>query len=285
MTKADIDPSGTGPRGIEAGPPDGDLVVLLHGFPQSPAAWTGVVPALTAAGYRVVAPWLPGYRGGFVPQDHELRLQVAADEVVGLADGLGAERFHVVGHDWGALVAWRLAADVPERVATITALSVPHPRAMVAALPVGQALRSAYVAFFRVPVAAEHVLGLARGGPLRLVLRRSGLPARVADGYVDHLVDRGVLGAALGWYRANGVRQLLDVGSVTVPTLLVWGRHDPAIGRAAARSCHRFVTGDYRFEELDEGHWLPETQPAAVAAALLAHLDRHGIGPRHAAGD
>jgi pimeloyl-ACP methyl ester carboxylesterase len=265
---------------VVAGRPDGELMVLLHGFPQSPAAWEGVVPVLTAAGYRVVAPWLPGFGGPPAPSDRDVRLGAAADDVVGLADTLGAEQFHVVGHDWGALVAWRLAADAPERVATLTALSVPHPGAMVAALPAGQAVRSAYVPFFRVPVAAEHLLGMARGGPLRLVLRRSGLPAEFADRYVDHLVDHGALGAALGWYRANGIRRLLDVGPVTVPTLLVWGRRDPAVGAAAVRSCRRFVTGPYRLEELDEGHWLPERQPDAVAAAVLAHLDRHRSSPQ-----
>jgi pimeloyl-ACP methyl ester carboxylesterase len=270
MTTMHIDPEGT-----EAGPADGELVVLLHGFPQSPAAWEGVVPALTAAGYRVLAPWLPGYRGGPEPRDRALPLDAAAEEVVRRAGALGAERFHVVGHDWGALVAWRLAADTPERVATLTALSVPHPGAMMAALPAGQALRSAYVAFFRVPVATEHLLGLARGGPLRLLLNRSGLPAAFTDRYVDHLIDQGTLGSALGWYRVNGVRQLRDVGAVTVPTLFVWGRHDPAIGAAAARGCDRFVTGPYRFEELDDGHWLPERQPAAVVASVLAHLDDH----------
>jgi pimeloyl-ACP methyl ester carboxylesterase len=261
------------PCAVAAGPPGGDLVVLLHGFPQSPAAWADVVPALADAGYRVVAPTLPGYGGGPVPRDGALRLGAVAGDVVGLADELGAERFHVVGHDWGALVAWRLAADAPGRVATLTALSVPHPRAMLNALPAGQALRSAYVPFFRVPLASERLLGLAGGSPLRLVLRRSGLPTEFADRYVEHLVGRGALGAALGWYRANGIRQLLDVGPVAVPTLLIWGRHDPAIGSAAARACRRHVTGPYRLEELDEGHWLPETKPAAVAAALLAHFD------------
>src|SRR4051794_4519052 len=267
MTTLDIDHAG-----IEAGPSDGELVMLLHGFPQSPAAWEGVVPALTAAGYRVVAPWLPGYRGGPAPRDQALPLDAAADEMVRVADGLGAERFHVVGHDWGALVAWRLAADAPARVSTLTALSVPHPAAMLAALPAGQVLRSVYVGFFRVPVAPEHLLGLARGGPLRLLLNGSGLPARFADRYVDHLVEQGALGGALAWYRVNGVRQLRAVGPVGVPTLLVWGRHDPAIGSAAVRGCHRFVTGPYRFEELDEGHWLPERQPTAVADAVLAHV-------------
>jgi pimeloyl-ACP methyl ester carboxylesterase len=269
----------TDPPPIDAGPSDGELVVLLHGFPQAPSTWVGVVPALTAAGYRVVAPWLPGYSGdGSVPDDRALRLSSGADDVVALADSLGAGRFHVVGHDWGALVAWRLAADAPDRVATLSALSVPHPRAMVAALPAGQALRSLYVALFRVPLAAERVLGMARGAPLRLVLNRSGLPAGFTDRYVDHLVDRGALGGALGWYRANGLGQLRDVGPVVVPTLLVWGRHDPAIGSTAARACRRFVTGPYRFEELDEGHWLPEKQPEAVATAVLAHLARHGSG-------
>jgi pimeloyl-ACP methyl ester carboxylesterase len=143
---------------------------------------------------------------------------------------------------------------------------------LLAALPAGQALRSAYAAWFRLPELPERVLGAMNGWLLREVLRRGGLPDNYAREYVDHLVGHGVLGGALGWYRANGPGRLRSIGPVTVPTLFLWGRHDPAIGRAAAEACERFTRGPYRFEELDEGHWLPERQAPAVVEALLGHL-------------
>jgi pimeloyl-ACP methyl ester carboxylesterase len=274
---------------VPGSPPPGagatdELVVLLHGFPQTPAAWRDVMPALASAGYRAEAPWARGYGTDPAPRRAELRLEALATDVVALADRLGASRFHVVGHDWGAAVGWRLAAAHPDRVATLTALSVPHPGALLAALPTGQALRSAYVAFFRLPELPERVLGAGNGRLLRAVLRQGGLPDTYAREYVDHLVGHGALSGALGWYRANGPGELRSVGPVTVPTLFLWGRHDPAIGRAAAEGCERFVRGPYRFEELDEGHWLPERQPAAVAEALLGHLGRTPAGEPSAPG-
>jgi pimeloyl-ACP methyl ester carboxylesterase len=257
---------------VPTGPASGDLVVLLHGFPQTPAAWRDVQPALSDAGYRSVAPWSRGYAADGRPTRSALRLAALAGDVVALAEGLGAERFHVVGHDWGALVGWSVAARHAERVATLTALSVPHPRAMVGALPSSQALRSTYAAFFRLPRLPEIVLGAAGGRGLRAVLERGGLPPAFARDYVEHLVGAGVLGGALGWYRANGLLELRSVPPVTVPTLFLWGRHDPAIGRRAAEACARFADGPYRFQELDEGHWLPERQAGAVAVALIDHL-------------
>jgi pimeloyl-ACP methyl ester carboxylesterase len=218
----------------------------------------------------VVAPWLPGYLP--VPAGEGVRLATVAADVAALAASLGASRVHVVGHDWGALVGWRLAADRPDVVASLTALSVPHPRAMLTALPRGQALRSAYVGLFRLPVVADHVLGAAGGRPLRAMLRGSGLPPSFTAAYVDHFRVSGTLPGALSWYRANGARELRAVGPVAVPTRFVWGRRDPSIGRRAADGCAGQVTGRFRFDVVDEGHWLPERQPATVARAVLDHV-------------
>jgi pimeloyl-ACP methyl ester carboxylesterase len=261
-----------------AGPRDGELVVLVHGFPQTPAAWDDVVPVLAGAGYRAVAPWLPGYVAGSRPDRDELRLGRAADDVAALATDLGAASFHVVGHDWGALVAWRLASAYPDRVTTLAALSVPHPRAMLAAMPAGQAWRSAYSLFFRMP-GSDRLLAANGGRQLRALLGRTGLPEAFVRRYVDHHVGQGTLRAALDWYRVNGWGELRRVDLVNQPTLFLWGRDDPAIGRAAACTCQRYTTGPYHFEPLDEGHWLPERQPEAVAAAVLDHLGRHRSGP------
>jgi pimeloyl-ACP methyl ester carboxylesterase len=263
-----------------AGPADGELVVLLHGFPQTPAAWSAVLPPLAAAGYRVVALTQRGYVAGLPAAPADVRLDRVAADVLAVADDAGAGRFHVVGHDWGAMAAWALAAAQPERVASLTALSVPHPGAMVAALPGVQAVRSAYTFLFRLPQAPEAVLGAAGGRFFRSSLERSGLPPALARAYVDQLVGGGVLTGALNWYRGNDPGVLRSVPPVEVPTLFLWGRHDPWIGRRAAEGCTEFVNGPFRFVELDDGHWLPERQADAVVSAVLGHLSRAGASPR-----
>lgn len=259
------------------GPADGRLVFLLHGWPQTTAAWDATVPGLVAAGHRVVAPAQRGYSPGARPLAVEqYRLDHLVADVVGMADELGASRFDVVGHDWGGAVAWALGAQHPGRVRTLTSLSTPHPAAMLAALPRSlQALRSAYIPFFQLPWLPERALLAAGAAPLRLLLRRSGLDDDHVRAYVEAMAGPGALTAALSWYRAAGSSpaQLRAVGRIEVPTLLVWGSADPALGRAAAEGTARHVGGAYRFVAIEgAGHWLPELHAADVLAPLLEHL-------------
>jgi pimeloyl-ACP methyl ester carboxylesterase len=147
--------------GLAAGPPTGELVVLLHGFPQTSACWTPQLETLAAAGYRAVAPNQRGYSPTARPTTvSAYRLPELVADVVAIADRLDAETFHLVGHDWGGVVAWRLAGQQPERVSTLTAVSTPHPRAFARALLAGtQGLRSAYILVFRLPRLPELLLG------------------------------------------------------------------------------------------------------------------------------
>jgi len=259
-----------------AGPADGTPVMLLHGFPQSSWSWRHQLGPLADAGYRVVAPDQRGYSPGARP--HGVR-PYALDELVGdviaLADHEGFDRFHLVGHDWGAMVAWRLAADHPERLRTLTALSVPHPRAYAEALRSprsGQAVRSIYAAVFQIP-GVERAM-LARGGAgFRRALERSGLSADEAEHYATELGRREALGAALNWYRAVGPVGARAVGPVTVPTLHVWSTGDPALSRFGAEATGRHVEGPYRFEVFEDvSHWIPEHAPERLNPLLLEFL-------------
>ena len=283
------------------GPDDGEPVVLLHGFPQTSEAWTSTCRALAGAGYRVVAPDQRGYSPSARPRSvSAYRVDALSGDVLGIADHLGLDRFHVVGHDWGGAVAWDLAANHGDRLRTATVLSTPHPRAMLdASVRSLQPLRSAYIALFKTPAVPELLLGAGRGAVLRTMLRRSGLPRTDADRYADTMMRPGALSAALAWYRGNGMGTLRSIGPVDVPTLFVWGAHDPALGRAAAERTGDWCRGPYRFVPLeDAGHWLPERHADVLEPLLLEHLGgatagaaprsraprRSGGAPRRAAG-
>jgi len=264
---------------LEAGPPDGPLLLLLHGFPQTPSCWQRLLPALAAAGYRSVAPTQRGY--GLSPRPQavaEYGIETLVKDVLALADRLGAPTFSVVGHDWGGAIAWRLAADHPERLVSCTSLATPHPAALAqAALRSTQALRSLYVPFFRLPVLPERALLAGRGAVFREILVTSGLDQKSAKVYVEAMRQPGALSAALNWYRAASPTGLARTGPSRVPTLFVWGSRDLALGRAAASASGRHVDAPYRFEALEgASHWLPEQHSAAVAEVLVPHLLEHG---------
>lgn len=269
-----------------AGPVDGRPVLLLHGFPQTSLEWRHQLAALAGAGHRAVAFDQRGYSPGARPEEvADYDVACLAGDVVAVADALGAARVDLVGHDWGAVVAWAVAALHPDRVRTLAAVSVPHPTAFAAALrdDPDQQRRSAYLAVFRRPGLAEEALADGGAAGLRALFTATGLPPDAGDAvdeYVSVLLRPGALTAALNWYRAApaDVGDVLAAAStpVPVPTLFVWSDQDVAIGRAAAEGCAAHVAGPYRFAELPGvSHWVPEHAPAELNALLLEHLAAH----------
>jgi pimeloyl-ACP methyl ester carboxylesterase len=258
----------------DRGPLDGEVLVLLHGFPQDHRSWNAVVPGLHEAGLRTLAPDQRGYSpGARVRGAGQYRWRHLVDDVLALLDAAEAERAHVVGHDWGGFVAWALAADRPDRVSTLTALSTPHPAAMTRAMLRGQALRSWYMGLFQVPGLAEWLL---RPGSPAWGATMRGLPHQAAAHCADLMSEPDALRAGLDWYRAlprELVSPSVHVGRVGVPTLYVWGTRDPALGRAAALATADYVTGPYRFEAVvGAGHWLPDTRADRVASLVAEHV-------------
>lgn len=254
-----------------AGAQDAPAVLLLHGFPQSAHCWRAVLPYL--GHLRVIAPDQRGYSPGARPTGVEsYRVGHLVEDALGILDALGVELAHVVGHDWGAAVAWQLAARHPERVRTLTAISVPHPQAFLEALATDpdQRQRSLYMRDFAQPGYAETLLAEDAAG-LRSLF--GGLP----DVDVEHVVRRaqepGALAAWLRWYAGQRREDIADTPAVAVPTLHVWSDGDVALGRAGAEATARWVTGPYTFHELaGVSHWIPEQAPAALGLLIAKHF-------------
>ncbi len=260
-----------------SGPEDGRPVLLLHGFPQTSLSWAAVTPLLTGAGLRCYAPDQLGYSPGARPADvGAYALPALAQVTADLMTALDAPVADVVGHDWGANVAWALAAWHPDRVRSLTAVSVPHPTAFTAAYRADpeQRERSGYIRLFWQAGKAEDVLLADGGRRLRRILLgadgRTGVPEEAAEEYVAVLSAPGALTAALNWYRAMSGGERVE--PVAVPTTYVWSSGDIAIGRTAAEACAGYVTGDFRFVELPGSHWIPEQAPEDLARAVLDRI-------------
>jgi pimeloyl-ACP methyl ester carboxylesterase len=257
-----------------AGPPDGELVLLLHGFPQTSLAWRHQLQALGAAGYRAVAPDQRGYSPRARPLDvGEYRADRLVGDVLGFADALDAETLHLVGHDWGGALAWQVAGRHPERLRTLTSVSTPHPAAFRRSIEDGeQRERSGYMLFFRTPEAEPFFLD-NDAAALRTLYSASGLAEHAAAEYVRVLTEPGALTGALNWYRAADLGLVEGLGPITTPTLYVWSTNDPALGRDAAEATADHVDGPYRFEALEGvSHWIPEEAPGVLNALVLDQL-------------
>lgn len=254
------------------GPADAPVVLLLHGFPQTAHCWRHVVPLLP--GFQVVAPTQRGYSPGARPDEvDDYRLPLLVGDALGVLDALEVDRAHVVGHDWGAAVAWQLGARHPARVRTLTAVSVPHPSAFLLALQgdADQRTRSAYMKDFA-RSGYDEVLLADDAARLRRLF--GGLPPEVdVEAVVAAARVPGALRSWLSWYAAQRREDVDGTPAVTVPTMHVWSDDDAALGRTGAELTARFVTGPYRFEVLPGvSHWIPEQAPRELAELLLSHL-------------
>jgi pimeloyl-ACP methyl ester carboxylesterase len=263
------------------GPDVGELVLLLHGFPQTSASWRDQVTALAAVGYRAVAPDQRGYSPRARPAElAAYAMPELVGDVIGLADALGAERFHLVGHDWGGAVAWQVAGRHPERLHTLTAVSTPHPEAMRRAfrgdLGGNQAERSGYITFFRQPDSQDRLLE-NDAAAFRMIFAASGMPEGREQPYLQALGTPEAMGAALNWYRAASVADAEGLGPIITPTLYVWSTDDLALGAEAAEATAQCVEGPYRFAVIEGvSHWIAEQAPDRLNRLLVDHISSFG---------
>jgi pimeloyl-ACP methyl ester carboxylesterase len=265
---------------LAAGPASGELVLLLHGWPEFADAWTEQLHALGEAGYRALAVDQRGYAAGARPDGVErYTLDLLVGDALAFADSQGAEKFHLVARDWGGMVAWALAATHPERLRSLTVLSTPHPAALQCATAIddGQFHDLGYIRFFRRAVGkAEKYLLRDEAAQLRAVYSRR-IPAAFVERAVARLSEPGALTATLNWYR-GATNDAFDIpaGPITVPTLYLWGREDPYLGQSAAELTVHHIDAEYRFQIIEgASQWMAMEAPDEVIAVLLDHLQRH----------
>ncbi|QLH80896.1 alpha/beta fold hydrolase [Halosimplex pelagicum] len=265
---------------VTAGDPSNPMVVLLHGFPDFWYGWRHQVPALVDAGYYVVAPDQRGYNLSEKPRDlDDYRMRELSGDVAELIETENRDDAHVVGHDWGAAVAWDLALRHPDRVDHLGILNVPHPSVMRRTLMTNprQLARSWYMFFFQLPVVPELVLGRDDARGVLDVLEGSANPGAFTDEELAHYRDawrrQGAIRGAVNWYRAL-VRRRDDPPRETVaaPTLVVWGDEDAALLPSMATESVGHCT-DGRLERIPwASHWVHDEEPERVNDALIGHL-------------
>jgi len=252
---------------------DGRPVVLLHGFPDSGALWRHQVPALVDAGFRCVVPDLRGFGASDAPDGvDDYSLLHSVGDVVAVLDQLGIARAHVVGHDFGAALAWAFAAFLPERVDHLVALSVGQAESF-RAVGVEQLALSWYVFFFQFPDVAEQWLSADGWANFRDWCHHPD-----ADAVTARWEATGTLTAALNWYRANitpdgWVAPPLGLPLVQAPTMGVWSTGDFALTERQMTGSAAYVAGPWRYERIEgPGHWMQLEAPDAVTRLLLDFL-------------
>jgi pimeloyl-ACP methyl ester carboxylesterase len=269
-------------RAMVDGPADGEMVLLLHGFPEGAESWSRQVDALAKAGCLAVAPDLRGYGLTDAPEGTEpYGIGHLVEDVAGIIKSFGRSHAHVAGHDWGAIVSWFFAARHPEMTKSLIALSVAHPAALAEASRVDedQRERSQYVRLFLIEGKAEHVLADDDYRRLRAMFslgpNPDAVPRTVVDHFVRSLSRPGRLTAALNYYRANlgagggAWAALAQEVKITMPTTLLWGDEDPALGRRAVEATAEHVGGPFTLEVLKgAGHWLQFERPDEVSRSL-----------------
>jgi len=267
----------------QAGPKDGELVILLHGFPETSLQWRAQLRALGDSGYFAVAPDQRGYS----PRARPLEIKaydynLLIDDVLAIASALGRDQFHLVGHDWGAIVAWGIAAREPQRLKSLTVLSIPHPDAFADALTDPESCQYDASSYFETLTEDSIASWLLAFNAFALrTLVWGDIHPDAKDAYLKVLGTEEALNAALNWYRANlSQRQFRhkQIGAISVDTLFVASDSDANVCPEPIKATAKYVTGPYRLETLSNiDHWIPERAPKRVNKLLLEHLGKNSF--------
>ncbi len=253
-----------------------DLVLFLHGFPETSHMWKKLLPEISKLGFYCIAPNLRGYSKGARPRGKkQYTIDKLSQDVLNIAKAVGKAKFHLVGHDWGAAIGWYTVFTASKNIQSFTALSVPHLQAFDRARQTNadQQHKSRYIKNFQWPFLPEHSMKRNNFKLLRKVWRESS-----EDEVEDYLIifkQKYAVTAALNYYRAN-YRMSGSNNSqkfmVKVSTLFIWGVKDRFIGPAGVKASHEYMDGDYKFVKLNAGHWLVQTKYDEIKTEISEHL-------------
>ena len=267
-----------------AGNKEDELVLFLHGFPETSYMWKQLMNDLSGFNFYCVAPNLRGFSQGACPgSKNQYRLEYLADDVVEIAKALGKSKYHLIGHDWGAGIGWKVVHDNRDSIISWTGISVPHLQAFGEAIieDPEQHKMSSYIRSFQWPYLPELSIRKNDFKLFRKLWKNSA--ADEIEDYLKVFRNRKQLTATLNYYRSNykllkkAIRHKI-MGDIHVPTLFIWGNKDPAIGSYAVKHSHQHMKGDYTFIELDSGHWLIQTAYTELKEQIIKHLIKYKKG-------
>lgn len=266
-------------RAKVAGPESGPLVILLHGFPEFWYSWHRQMAPLAAAGYRVIVPDLRGYNASSKPGGvNAYAIEHLVSDVIAIADKLGCGKFCLAGHDWGAAIAWSVAAEHPGRVASLAILNVPHPATMARFLKtrLRQLLHSWYIIWFQIPLIPEMVMAADDYRMAKLSLTGSSRPGTFTEAdlrlYRDAWAQPGALTAMINWYRAafrSMIRGGIPPTRIEVPVRIIWGEKDAFLIPEMAGDSLRYCLQGELIILPDASHWVQHEEPARVSELLI----------------
>ncbi|WP_422862067.1 alpha/beta hydrolase [Flagellimonas sp. W118] len=260
------------------------LVILLHGWPETSHMWKKLMSSLAGKGYYCVAPNMRGYSENACPKGKKhYSLDKLVRDVIDISKFLNKPKFHLIGHDWGALIGWKLVHDHQDKILSWTGISVPHPQAFGKAMMTNeeQIKMSQYVKNFQLPYLPEKGLRKDDFKILRKLWKNCE-PVEIDD-YLKVFGNPNQLTASLNYYRSNYklLKQAAKgqiLGDINVPTLFIWGNKDIAVGSHSVNEGHGFMKKDYEFIELDSGHWLIQTAYTELEKAISKHIVRNKLG-------
>lgn len=254
-----------------------ELIILLHGFPETSFMWINLMDKLSAMGYYCLAPDMRGYSQHACPKGvKNYTVKELSEDILNMVDAIQVNKFHLIAHDWGAAIGWNIVYQHPDRIISWTALSVPHSRALGKAIKTDkeQKRKSRYIGWFLVPIIPEIIIRKNNFEKFRKLWKHSS--AEELNNYLTVFGRKQALTAALNYYRANfrgGKRQA--IGEIRTPTLFIWGKYDLAIGTAAVEYNHKYMKGDYTFLAIEGGHWLIQTNYPEVEKAVVEHVTKY----------
>lgn len=267
-----------------AGPEEGELVILLHGFPEFWYSWRRQIRVLARAGYRVVAPDQRGYNKSDKPAGVEsYGIEVLKDDIIGLIDHFNRDEAAIVGHDWGGAVGWHLASANPERVKCFVVINMPHPGVFpeVMMTKPTQILKSAYMLFFQIPRLPESIMSFrdysTMEQALKVTSRKETFSGKELGAYNIAWSRHNALKSMLNWYRAipHSIRSIAKKSKVDVSVKIIWGSSDQFLSQRLAEESLKYTDAEAVVWVDGATHWTHQEYPDFVNEQILEFLDEH----------